>query len=385
MFSKINAWLHLWLGLVSGIAVFIISITGCVLVFEIEIKALTSSWLSVDPQPTENQLPPSVIYDAVSKALPEHKIYSTWYYGLDQPVKVSIDSDSLIYVNPYTAEILAMVDHEDFFHFIEEGHLYLWFPPKIGRQVVGWSTFIFFFLLISGLILWFPSKWNKTNRDKSFKIKWKAKFKRLNYDLHNVLGFYALILALVMTITGLIMSFPWMRQSVYWLANGGEGRKPRTERIEEEKPVVSGVFDPMPAVDQIWKIVRTEVALKNKEAVILHFPEEPGEAIYACTDMDDGSWRDLYFDQQTLELLPSSQKAMGEESFANWLMRANFGLHTGYIGGMYTKILYFLASLISASLPITGLLVWLGKKKKAKRAKKQVMQAPLVTRSIAAE
>ncbi len=262
MFSKINAWLHLWLGLASGIVVFILSITGCLLVFQQELSDLFHPWRTVRPRTSEEQFPPSVIFKAVKEFVPGLEINSAWYEGLDKSVKINLNSDSVLYVNPYTAEMLALVDHEVFFHFIDEGHRHLWLPQNIGRRIVGWSTFIFFVLLLTGLILWWPKKWTRSSREKSFRIKWKAGFKRVNYDLHNVLGFYSLIFALVIAISGLVMSFTWARSSVYWI------------------------------------------------------------------------------------------------------MRANYGIHTGLVLGMPTKILYFLASLISASLPFTGLLVWLGKKKK---------------------
>lgn len=44
----------------------------------------------------------------------------------------------------------------------------------------------------------------------------------------------------------------------------------------------------------------------------------------------------------------------------------NYSLHVGAIGGLTTKIIYFTASLICASLPITGFYIWLGRKKKQK-------------------
>ena len=47
----------------------------------------------------------------------------------------------------------------------------------------------------------------------------------------------------------------------------------------------------------------------------------------------------------------------------------NYDLHVGQIGGLTTKIIAFLASLICASLPITGFIIWLGKRKKSKSKK----------------
>ena len=363
-FSKINAWLHLWLGLASGIVVFIMGITGCILVFEHEIKAMTSPWLNVEPQSREKLLPPSKIYTAVQKAIPDKEIHGLWYNGLDKTIKVDIESDSLIYVNPYNGEITGMVNHEDFFHEIDEGHRYLWLGKEIGTIITSWATLIFFFLLVSGVILWFPKKWNKTTFKSSFKIKWSARFKRLNYDLHNVLGFYSLILAFLIALTGLIMSFHWVRESTYWITGGFTNEKENIEIIEAKADTLSkSKYDHLTAADIIFYKVRNEIAKQNKEAIIIHFPDEPKDNFYACTDMHNGNWRDLYFDQKTLELLPSSRKYIGDEKFHDWMSRSNYSLHVGAIGGLTTKFIYFIASLICASLPLTGFYIWWGRKK----------------------
>jgi len=365
-FKKINAWFHLWLGLASGIIVFILGITGCVLVFEQEIKSL-SPWQYAE-NPTEGEiLPPSVLYKAVEKVLPGRHIESVWYYGENRTAHFNVhDMDSTVYVNPYTAEIVAIVDKEDMFHFFKDGHYYLWFPEKIGHQVVGWGTLIFFLITISGLILWWPKKWTKRTREQSFKIRWKAKFKRLNYDLHNVLGFYTLIIALIMAFTALMMSFTWFNKGVYWLA-GGENA-PRIEALSDTNN--NPQSDLLIQIDKAWHKGVFELAEHNQYEILMHFPEEASEAIYVCTDMYKGTWRDVYLDQHTLEELPASNKRLRDENLASWIQRSNYGLHVGAFGGMTTKILYFFASLICASLPITGFFVWWGKRKKpAKKSK----------------
>jgi|GEM_PF-23640 len=363
MFSKINAWLHLWLGLASGIIVVFLSITGCILVFEQEIRSLTSPWLHAEKPPGGTQLAPSELHRSVAALFPGRHIESVWYHGETRTAHLTVhDSDSMFYVNPYTAEVVAMVDHEDFFHEIEEGHRVLWLPPEVGRPIIGWATFIFFLLLLSGVVLWWPKKWNRAGRNKAFKIKWKARFKRVNYDLHNVLGFYSLLLAVLMAITGLIMSFSWFGKGVYWLT-GGEGSARGRQKTEVSGPSI------VPAVenaDRIWHKVTKEIALYNKDQVIIHFAEEPDEPIYACTDMANGFWRDLTFDPATLELLPSSNKRLSDMPFADQVRKLNYSLHVGATGGLLTKILYFLASLICASLPVTGFFIWWNKRKKPK-------------------
>ena len=71
LLKKLNAWLHLWLGLASGIIVVFLGITGCILVFEQEIRSLSSPWLHTEKPAKGTYLPPSKLYQKVKEALPE--------------------------------------------------------------------------------------------------------------------------------------------------------------------------------------------------------------------------------------------------------------------------------------------------------------------------
>src|SRR5690606_29997733 len=131
---------------------------------------------------------------------------------------------SVIFMNPYTAEFLKKQTpigggEFDFFRFIIDGHRALWLPYNIGRPFSGVGTLIFVVLLITGLVMWWPRRWNKAHRDQSFKIRWKASFKRVNYDLHNVLGFYSLVFALILGLTGLVWSFTWFDRALYYVTS----------------------------------------------------------------------------------------------------------------------------------------------------------------------
>lgn len=378
-FKKINAWFHLWLGLASGIVVLILGLTGCALVFEQELKGFSSPWLQADnPKALETALLPSVLYRSVEKALPGMEIESVWYYGKNRTAQFNIHgSDSTVYVNPYTAEVVAVAHSEDLFQFFKDGHYYLWMPEKIGHQVVGWGTFIFFFLLISGLILWWPKKWNKKGKQQAFTIKTTAKFKRVNYDLHNVLGFYSVIVALLLAFTGLMMSFSWFNNSVYRIAGGQV--KPRITALSDTvaNPVKLTPQKMLSQVDKAYLLGIHQIGEHHTDEVILHFPEKPSDPIYVCTDMYKGSWRDVYLDQNTLKQLPGSSNRLRDEDLASWIRRSNYGLHVGAIGGLTTKVLFFIASLICASLPVTGFYIWWAKKKKTWSKKKKSQPQPL--------
>lgn len=374
--KKINAWLHLWLGLASGIVVFIVSITGCILVFEQELKPLTQPWQNADRPAEAAYLPPSAIQQKLKSAFPDKKTLSIWYQGHGRTAKVTLDSDSTIFVNPYTADVAGIVDHEDFFHFILDGHVGVWIEGEVGHQIVAWSTLIFFVLLITGLVLWWPKKWNKSSREKSFTIKWKARFKRVNYDLHNVLGFYSLIPVLVITLTGLNMGFAWINKGVYWLASGGEEPAPYRRGAAVSDTTQVPTRSRLTNVDLAFEKGMNELGTYNKDAIIVSIPQKPADAIYVCTDMDRGAWRDIFLDQYTLNELPSTGVQIDQLNVADWLRRSNYALHVGAIGNMPTKIVYFVSSLICASLPVTGFYIWLGRRGTGHRRKKKTRPTP---------
>ena len=365
MLKKINAWLHLWLGIASGIVVVIVSFTGCILVFESELEDMTMQHLHAENPKNLPMLPPSKLLPAVQAAMPGKEVNSVWYHGANHTAHFSLNSDSAVYINPYTAEVVALVDHEDFFHFILDGHTGLWLESDLGHAIVSYATLIFLILTISGLILWWPKKWTKSARDKSFKIKWSAKFKRINYDLHNVLGFYSMTIAIILAVTGLIMGFAWFNKGFYWLSTGGE-QVPKYTRAFSDTTVIRPVVA-MDMVDKAWKKGVEEIGVYEKDAIIVSFPEKPSDPISLCTDMHNGSWRYVYLDQNTLEELPGSDTQISKLTIGQWLRRTNYALHVGAIGGLTTKILYFLASLICTSLPITGFYIWWGRRKSDKQ------------------
>ena len=70
--------------------------------------------------------------------------------------------------------------------------------------------------------MWIPAKMNKKALKAGLKIKWKAPFSRVNYDLHNVLGFYTALVALLIALTGLTWSFSWFAKGYYGVITGGK-------------------------------------------------------------------------------------------------------------------------------------------------------------------
>jgi uncharacterized iron-regulated membrane protein len=365
--------IHLWLGLTSGLFVCFLGVTGCILAFEREIENLTQSYRFVEQQ-KHPYLEPSRLKSiadplvagkqAHSISYEKGKASQVVYYGF-QP-----DYYWIVFLDPYTGAVLRVKNmEEDFFRIVIDGHYYLWLPPNVGQPVLASATLLFMFLLVSGLVLWWPK--NRAASKKRFSVKWNAKWKRLNYDLHNVLGFYVTWLLIFIAFSGLVMGFQWFAKSAYWVSSGGKSMVQFTESVSDTS-LAQSMPGTKPAIDILW--ARTMQQLKDYQGGIeVHVPDGPKGAIELALNPDTETyWRTdyRYYDQYTLKELPVKHifGQLDKAGLADKLMRMNYDIHLGAIAGLAGKIMAFLASLIAASLPVTGFIIWRGKKKKTHKS-----------------
>lgn len=366
--KKIIRKIHLWLGLTTGIIVFIIAVTGCLYAFQAEIsKATQKAYRNVPPQKT-HYLPPTQLKNIVEKKLPGKHLHSIEYGATNKAVAATFFNFNpdkyyyTVYVNPYNGEVLKVknMDH-DFFRIVLQGHYYLWLPETIGQCITIYATIIFVLMMITGIILWWPK--NKAAAKQRFTIKWNAAWRRKNYDLHNVLGFYMSWVAIFMAITGLVFGWQLLANAIYKTA-GGKKNLTYQEPLSDITKAAQATALP---VDKLWYQMQREN--RNAETIEMHFPSNNKSAIEVAVNTDaDTYWKTDYrfFDQYTLKELPVDHiyGRFKDATGADKLLRMNYDIHVGAIGGLPGKIIAFFASLIAASLPITGFMIWWGRRKK---------------------
>ncbi len=385
--QSITYWfgkLHLWLGFTSGLIVFIIAVTGCLYAFQAEIQDLTQPFRFVEKREAEF-LPPSKLKAVAEEILPGKHIHAVLYSGPEKAAQViffSFDPEyyDIVYLNPYTAEVLKVKDVEaDFFQIILDGHFYLWLPPEIGQPIAATATLIFVVMLITGIILWWPKR--KQNAKQRFTIKWDARWRRKNYDLHNVMGFYISCIALILALTGLVWGFQWFANGVYQSA-GGEKSLVYSDPLSDSTVQYTG---DKPAIDKIYD--RMKLQYPEAQSIEIHIPLSASYAIAANANPETDTYWKIdyrYYDQNTLEEVTVDHiyGRFPQAKAADKLIRLNYDIHTGAIWGLPGKILAFLVSLVCASLPVTGFYIWWGRRnKKEISLRKKALNRPALKSS----
>lgn len=377
-FKKIIGKLHLWLGLSSGLVVFIVALTGCIYVFSQEIThTLRKDAMYVNSKGAET-LPVSELWENTQKKIGnEYEISSVHVYN--DPEKNwtfncyesnedaityfgAVEYYQTIYVNPYTGAIAGMYDEKhDFFNLVKFLHWSLLLSTDYGQPIVGWATFIFVLMLISGIILWWPRKKNAVKQRFTFGWKKSTRWKRKNYDLHNVLGFYMASVLLIVAFTGMVWAFSWFEALVY-VVSARSTTPPvylRTESVFAEKK------DPR-SID--FALKQAKATYPNTNGYSLSEGDDSTGVINVYVQQNPGTYyisHSMQFDKYTGAFL--GKKEHKDKNFGEKVITANYDIHVGAILGIPGKILAFIASFICSTLPVTGFIIWWGRRNKERK------------------
>ena len=191
------------------------------------------------------------------------------------------------------------------------------------------------------------------------KIDYRPGLTRFWHGLHVAGGMYALLLLLVMALTGLTWSFGWYRTGFYALWGGemqsGNGRA--GTNVQVEKKVREAGKERKASVDFThWQYVYEQLAAENPgyRQITVNanqtatmpasaFGNTRGTNRYDFDTTGKITGFTIYHDQ------PASGKIRG------WI----YSLHVGTWGGILMRIFYFLVALLGATLPLTGYYLWI--------------------------
>ncbi len=355
--------MHLYLGLISGLVVVIVSLSGALYVFEEEGREICQHAYFHVAKTGAEQLSLQQLTDTIKKYHPRETITNVSFKEkADAAYIISTKSRKLISINPYTGEIIGIREVKaDFFNVVLDLHRTL-LLGKTGKEIVKWNVLIFFVMCLSGLFLWWPKQ--KRFWARAMRINFKTKnWKRLNWDLHSVLGFYAVLVLVVIAFTGMFFAFDTVKDAIRLLTGqplaGKEMKRKTMSPLTRQPDSKTGV------ADNAYRYMTRQYPGATETLIL--FPADNASPLRVTMRYDYRFVRK----QNTLFVEPSTGKRIKEELYKNYtaydkFARANYDLHTGRIRalGMGSKLLYFMAAMVAASLPVTGFLLWWGRKKK---------------------
>lgn len=362
---KVFQKIHLWLSLPFGVFITLICFSGAMLVFEKEIMKVANPQLYYVKNVGDKTLPLEVLAERAESVLPDsvHVTSITVFSDPERTYQINLSKPrrASMHINPYTGEITGRYERSAFFTAMFKMHRWMMGSARaedgsigLGKLLVGISTLMFVFVLISGVVLWWPR--NKATLKNRLTIKVKKGWKRFWYDLHVVGGIYALVFLLAMALTGLTWSFQWYRNGFY-SAFGveipqGEAHKQPQQRMNGEHKIRNH----QDSSYLHWQKVYEKLAAQNPDFRQIMISK--GSANVSFNHCGNQRASDKYkFDSQSGEItdvslyenLPDSGKIRG------WI----YSVHVGSWGGLLTRVLAFLAALFGASLPLTGYYLWL--------------------------
>lgn len=230
-------WLHLAAGITAGVVIMSMSVSGILIAYERQIMG----WVERDSRTVEvpddaTRLGIGMLLEKLQQANPGiEPVNVTLYADPGLAVRVGAGPQGIFFLDPYSGGITVERGRfaREFFQSMTEWHRWLGQEGKgkeVGKAVTGAAGLCFLFLLVSGIYLWIPRVWSFRSLKSAGLLDRSLKGKARDWNWHNVWGIWAAPVLLVLTLTGIIISYSWAGDLLYRLT----GNEPPPARKSEQ-------------------------------------------------------------------------------------------------------------------------------------------------------
>jgi uncharacterized iron-regulated membrane protein len=341
-------WCHLVIGLMAGLIILIMSVTGLLLTYERQIIAAANKRACrIEPGP-ESRLPIETLFKSLSQtqtATPSAVILRSDPYF---PVEFSFGRDRSLFVNPYTGAVLGegASNVRQFFHVVRDWHRWLGAHDNraIARAITGACNLAFLFILISGVYLWWPRKWRPNSLRNITWFRGDLSGRARDFNWHNTFGFWSALPLIVIVFSALFISYSWAGNLVYKMF--GEKPPAPTERRERRAAQPENL-------NPLWE--KAERHVPGWKIITLRLPEKSDGAVTFNIDTGNGgqpqlrSQLTLSGEGKILKWEPFYEQSPGRR-LRSYLRFA----HTGEVAGVIGQTIAGLASTGAIFLIFTG-------------------------------
>jgi uncharacterized iron-regulated membrane protein len=365
-FHRLIFWGHLIIGLLGGVVILSMAVTGLMISYEAQLLDWANRDLHVTPGAAH--LDVETLVAKVRETKPDLQPGGlTWKADPTMPVTLSVGREGIFFANPYTGEFLGEGNRawHDFFHAATDWHRFLTgtgLPREVGKIITGAGCLIFSLLLLSGIYLWWPRHWRWANIRAVLVFNPQLRGRARNWNWHNVFGFWTALPLLCILLTGLIMSYGWANNLLFTLT--GNVPPPQRERPaggpngdgkREGDPAAPAPSPSLTALEPLLAQARQQIP--DWTTLSLRMPVKPGASFPLMVDRGGRGQVHLRtmlnLDTAQAKLLPSPDDLQQQNLGRRLRMYARF-LHTGELFGLIGQTVAALSALATLILIWTG-------------------------------
>ena len=353
-FRNILFWLHLISGLLAGVAIFIMCVTGALLAFERQ----TIEWVERDVRyvavSNEPKLGAAEVLAKVVEAKPDAKPASIAIKNESGAAwEISLGREGVVFADPYTGAITGKSNKKvrDIMSSLREWHRYVALSGDqrpVGKAITGVGNLLFLFLAISGIYIWFPRNlvWGAIKPVIWFRTGQRGKAR--NFNWHNTIGFWTSLFLIIFTLTATVISYQWASNLLYTLT-GNEVPSPQGG---QQQQLPAEAFTIPAALNAAW--TRSEQQSPTWNSISLRLPTNESSVF----TIDEGIYWNI-FGRSTLTIDTATAEVKkwdpyGERNAAVQLRSWFRFTHTGETGGIVGQIIGLIACVGGAFLVWTG-------------------------------
>lgn len=357
-------WAHLGAGVVAGLVILMMSVTGVILTYERQILAWAAQDYYADARPGQTRLSIDELLARATEQVEFQPGSITLAANPQAPALVAAGRRNSAQLNPYTGDVLQPRNEALEQFFVTVMRIHRWFNVgddmrDSARAITGASNLLFLFLIVSGLYLWLPRVWRRAAlRLRLLFVKAPNSAAR-DFNWHHVFGFWAALPLLVIVATATVFNYGWANALVYRLA--GEEPPQRGAGPAESPPrAEQGAAVARLPLDLLFQQAAAQAG--NWNTLTLNLPASTGSReVTFSHDQGTGGQpqkrHGLTLDAGTGELLsrqPFSSQSPGRQA-RSWVRF----LHTGEALGLLGQTIAGLASLAAVFMVWTGMaLAW---------------------------
>ena len=341
---------HLWLGLIAGVYVVVISVTGAALVFRIDLQRMAHPHLFT-PRSAGPLADPITIMESVSRAYPDHRLSGVDAPTAGRPTYLAYVTTprtfATVLIDPVSAEVLGELPERSWIRSLQDLHYDL-LGGRTGRMINGIGAGAIVLMGITGIVIWWPGRkawW------RAMTIDTRRGAARLFFEVHRAVGIWSVVLILMWALTGLYFAFPAKARSIIGAISPiTVSRAPASQAApsSDGAPDWRTMIDKARQIHPEGHVARVVLPFGDRGSFLVMFASESPTPIRENLDA-------VYLDRYTGQHLSAEAAA---SSLGDRVVRWMAPLHVGGFGGNTVRLVWFIGGLMPAVLFVTGVAVW---------------------------